>query len=436
MAKIEKSIFISYRRTNIFHARATFQDLRANDYDVFMDYETMNAGDFDQIIINQIKARAHFLLILTPSALERCSEPTDWLRREIETAIDSKRNIIPLMFDGFDWNSNRKYLTGKLEKLPNFNALPIPAMYFDEAMNRLRTRFLNVETNTILYPTPKADEPLVKKKIEEATQQPAVTEAQLSASEYLERGNRNYYAGHFEEAIADYTDSIRLDPQNANTYYNRGVIYQEEKQDYDRAIADYGEAIRLNPRNTRAYTGRGLSYKNKGSYDLAIADYSEAIRINPKYTNAYVWRGTVYQELHNYDLAIADYTDAILLDPRNATAYHNRGVSYDEIENYNLAIDDYTEVIRLIPQHDQAYNNRGYIYLKKGDYERAIEDINQALKLNPQNSNAYDSRAEYYLLTSDYDRAIADYDRALQLNPNLEISQRNRELALQKKQGE
>src|ERR1700730_7164570 len=37
--------------------------------------------------------RAHFLVLLTPSALEHCGDPKDWLRREIETAMESRRNV-------------------------------------------------------------------------------------------------------------------------------------------------------------------------------------------------------------------------------------------------------------------------------------------------------------------------------------------------------
>src|SRR5262245_21151915 len=48
-----------------------------------------------------LRARILFVL-LTPSALERCSDPSDWLRREIETALDNKRNIVPLILEGFD----------------------------------------------------------------------------------------------------------------------------------------------------------------------------------------------------------------------------------------------------------------------------------------------------------------------------------------------
>ena len=56
-----------------------------------------HSGDFERIILGNITARAHFLVLLTPSALERCDDPGDWLRREIETALANQRNIVPLM---------------------------------------------------------------------------------------------------------------------------------------------------------------------------------------------------------------------------------------------------------------------------------------------------------------------------------------------------
>src|SRR5258706_7557948 len=94
---IGNSVFISYRRdTSAFIARAVFQDLRAHSIDVFMDVESIDSGQFDSVILNQIASRPYFLLILTPGTLERCNEPNDWLRREIEHAMSLQRMIVPL----------------------------------------------------------------------------------------------------------------------------------------------------------------------------------------------------------------------------------------------------------------------------------------------------------------------------------------------------
>ena len=71
MPEEHKTVFISYRRSVAsFIARAIFQDLRANGYDVFMDVESIDSGLFNRIILNQIEARAHFLIILTPGTVK------------------------------------------------------------------------------------------------------------------------------------------------------------------------------------------------------------------------------------------------------------------------------------------------------------------------------------------------------------------------------
>ena len=61
MAKIEKTVFISYRRKDISWALAVYQYLTAQKYDVFFDYTHIPSGDFEQIILSNIRARAHFV---------------------------------------------------------------------------------------------------------------------------------------------------------------------------------------------------------------------------------------------------------------------------------------------------------------------------------------------------------------------------------------
>jgi tetratricopeptide (TPR) repeat protein len=88
-----------------------------------------------------------------------------------------------------------------------------------------------------------------------------------------------------DKEIADYTQAIRINPNNVDAYNNRGIAYGR-KGDYDRAIADFNQAIRLNSNYTEAYVSRGVAYHDKGDYDRAIADFNQAIRINPNYANA------------------------------------------------------------------------------------------------------------------------------------------------------
>jgi hypothetical protein len=121
MGRIEKTVFVSYRRTNISWALAIFQNLTQHGYDVFIDYDGIASGNFATAILENIKARAHFLVLLTPTALERSSDPKDWMRREIEAALESRRNIVPVMLDGFKFDAPdlANQLTGRRKRLNN-----------------------------------------------------------------------------------------------------------------------------------------------------------------------------------------------------------------------------------------------------------------------------------------------------------------------------
>jgi hypothetical protein len=105
MGDDDGKVFISYRRARgSFFARAVFQHLTGRGYDVFMDNESLDSGEFRRIILGQIDARPHFLALLTPGALARATDPTDWLRQEIEHALELGRNVVPLLGEGFTFD--------------------------------------------------------------------------------------------------------------------------------------------------------------------------------------------------------------------------------------------------------------------------------------------------------------------------------------------
>jgi formylglycine-generating enzyme required for sulfatase activity len=174
MANIEKTVFISYRHTDVYIALAVYKFLTSQGYDVFFDYTNIPGGDFEQVILANIKNRAHFILILTPTALDRCSKPEDWLRREIETAIEEKRNIVPLFFKDFSYEtpSVSKKLTGTLENFDQYNGMNVHEDYFDAAMERLVKQFLSVQLETILHPVSDQARKKVEKEQDAANNAP------------------------------------------------------------------------------------------------------------------------------------------------------------------------------------------------------------------------------------------------------------------------
>lgn len=107
MGKIKKEkydVFLSYRSDRGQEAAMLIQNaLNKKGYRVFLDLNGMHAGAFDEQLCEIIDNSTDFLLILSPRALDRCENDQDWVRREIERAKAGKKNIVPIMMDGFEF---------------------------------------------------------------------------------------------------------------------------------------------------------------------------------------------------------------------------------------------------------------------------------------------------------------------------------------------
>src|SRR5215831_20855152 len=66
----------------------------------------------------------------------------------------------------------------------------------------------------------------------------------------------------------------------AVAFYNRALAY-ENKEKYDLAIADFTEAIRLNPNDADFFLNRGIDKQRIGDKAGSDADIAEAKRLNP-----------------------------------------------------------------------------------------------------------------------------------------------------------
>ena len=66
----------------------------------------------------------------------------------------------------------------------------------------------------------------------------------------------------------------------AIAFYNRALAY-ENKEKYDLAIADFTEAIRLDPNDADFFLNRGIDKQRIGDKAGSDADIAEAKRLNP-----------------------------------------------------------------------------------------------------------------------------------------------------------
>jgi tetratricopeptide (TPR) repeat protein len=194
----------------------------------------------------------------------------------------------------------------------------------------------------------------------------------------------------FDQAVADFTEAIKIDPKATEAYLGRAGLYSQ-KNDYDPAIEDYSQALRLDPKNEEAYTYRGGLYSQKGKYDEALADFNEALRLNPQCKNVHAFRGLMYftqgvyskenadydKAVENVDKAVLDIEEAVRLDPGNEAAAD----LLQKVKNEKTVVDRMRRerqerYDRLVQEKNRAsteneFENLNKAFLEMGGYENA-----------------------------------------------------------------
>ena len=142
-----------------------------------------------------------------------------------------------------------------------------------------------------------------------ASPQPTIAVGSLDTAEaYLARGDELAGMRDFGRAIADYTEAIRLKPDYAQAYNNRGLAYSlQSKSQMPNAIADYSQAIQLRPAYARAYNNRGVAYMASGHADEAMRDFNRAIQLQPDFAQAHRNRGNAEYRAGQLGPAIYDF---------------------------------------------------------------------------------------------------------------------------------
>ena len=105
-------------------------------------------------------------------------------------------------------------------------------------------------------------------------------------------GFDHFYNLEYDQAIADFNKALSIDPKNAEGYFNRGLVYDNQGK-YDKALPDYNKFIELNPNHMSGYINRGILYVKKSLYDKAIDDFDKAIQIAPDDPNYYISRAAL-----------------------------------------------------------------------------------------------------------------------------------------------
>ena len=144
-------IFISYKRKSLPTANNLYYRLTTRGYSTFFDLEEMRRDNFNVQLLNYIENAKDVFVILEEGSLDGCKhenwEKDDWFCHEIAFALEKKKNIIPILLNGFKM-PEEDFFPDKLKELSLKNAPEFSYSFFNAYIDKLIQKNISLLNHT------------------------------------------------------------------------------------------------------------------------------------------------------------------------------------------------------------------------------------------------------------------------------------------------
>jgi tetratricopeptide (TPR) repeat protein len=352
-------IAISYRRDDTQSTAGRLRDRLAAHYgddNVFMDIDNIPFGvDFRKHIQQELANIQVLFAVIGKSWLgttdaknARINDETDFVRIEIETALRSGANVLPILVDDAKMPSPA-LLPESLKDFPFLNAAPLATgrdfnlhverliRSADEILEYLEAaRQAKVSARNAEETARKAEEARRAEEVQRREEARRAEEVQRSEwARLAEEAWKAEQAQQEEDARRRAQEARQAEEarraEDARQNYQKLIarsLVCVLNHDYDTAINGLTEAIHLNLKDSIAFTGRGIAYDQKGDRDRAIADLGEAIRLDGNNIVAYRNRAIVYGAKGDWESRAADFGTVYRLEQNSRGIQHTPELTF------------------------------------------------------------------------------------------------------------
>ena len=139
MSSTNFDIFISYKRKSLPTANNLYYRLTTRGYSTFFDLEEMGRDNFNVQLLNYIENAKDVFVIIEEGSFDACKSndwENDWFCHEIAFALEKKKNIIPILLNGYKMPSVDSF-PNKLKELSLKNAPEFNISFFEAYLDKL-----------------------------------------------------------------------------------------------------------------------------------------------------------------------------------------------------------------------------------------------------------------------------------------------------------
>jgi len=245
----------------------------------------------------------------------------------------------------------------------------------------------------------------------------------------------NYYASKrtgeaVTQAIADYRQSIQLDPTYAPSYAGlAGALtlaadYKDvpPSQVLPEAEAAAVKALQLDDTLASAHAALGQIRAYSLEWPGVLDEFQRAIQLNPGDANGHHWYALALADAGKDEEAISEMKLAQELDPRSLIINANLSWVLYLAGKDDDAIAQAQRTIAMDPTFAVAHGYLGQAYLAKGEYEKALRELQQALALSGNETSFKAELGNAYAVAGKKTEALAILHELLQMSARRYVS--------------
>ncbi len=189
-----------------------------------------------------------------------------------------------------------------------------------------------------------------------------------------------------DEAFAECSEALRLDPDNYVAHLNLGtVLYDQGKM--ESATAEFRAAVRIKPDIPTAHSNLGNALVAKGKLEEAIAEYRKAVQLGPDDALSHSVLGEALFDQRKPEQALAEFQEALGFDPDSAMAHCGLGMVLASQDKLSEAVAEYETALRLRPGYAEAHCNLGHVFRRQGRCVEALAELKRGHDLGSKNPN-------------------------------------------------
>lgn len=207
-----------------------------------------------------------------------------------------------------------------------------------------------------------------------------------------------------EDALKEFLLLTKLEPTNAENYYNCGKLYDQQNR-ADMALGFYQKAIKYNKKHVKAHAAMGLTLYRSKQFAEAKKEIDTAISLSPETYSSYYYLGKIYKESKDYSSAVKAFEKA-LRDPEfKQRALIERGSCYMMAGAVDNALSEFISAVKSAKDENsqETLYARYFLaacYEKTRKIEKAIEQWQIIYKHNRNFRDVSAKLSEYKDLES------------------------------------